>query len=475
MKKERKKKMNLPHVAVSWETFLLLAAGSFALGALFSAAALGRGRGRGAGGESRGEGAPRRVGSPAGEAGGTPGGPERLPEAEPPETVSSLAARLWLAETPAGAEAGPALADPGEAPEPRFGREETAAFWREEIAPFRDVLERTGELRIIEKTLSELDREGDCPSVVSGDGIGKFRPTASRFGKISLLDHSLRAARHMRRIHDARHGERLLYGKHALAALAHDVGKMEKYRKPGRYVKDAHAEASAAVLSEWIAEFGGKSAPREMQGVVDAVRNHHRNAPEAGELLLCLRKADRAAREEEFSGGRPGAGSSGGDAPRGEPPAWLEEDVPRILEERVAPAINVAGGEGEPLVWAFSTTGGVVYVDPHRLLDRVREHMEAEEVADMRFFDSSAELEAKLMVTNALKSRGWVGGEVKDGYYAAFWNYERGGKKSGKAGFWIPVFAEAFGGDLAEFESRKTAEVRVPASVSPRAGGGKGK
>ena len=473
MRKERRKEMNLPHVAVSWEAFALLAAGSFALGALLSAAALGRRDGRGEGGNNRGEGAPGREVPPEGETRGTRGGPVKSPRAEPPETVSALAARLWLAEAPAAA--GPALADPGEAPEPRFEREETAAFWREEIAPFRDVLERTGELRIIEKVLSELDSGGNCPSVVSGDGIGKFRRAASRFGKISLLDHSLRAARHMRRIHDARHGERLLYGRYALAALAHDVGKMEKYRKPGRYVKDAHAEASAAVLSEWVARFGARSAPREMQGVVDAVRNHHRNAPEAGELLLDLKRADRAAREEEFSGGRAGAGIPDGDAPRGEPPAWLAEDVPRILEERVAPAINVAGGEGEPLVWAFSTTGGVVYVDPHRLLDRVREHMEENEVADMRFFDSSAELEAKLMVTNALKSRGWVGGEVKDGYYAAFWNYERGGKRAGKAGFWIPVFAEAFGEDLAELERRKTGELRGLGSVTPRAGGGKRK
>ena len=469
MKKERKKKMSLPHLAIGWETFLLFAAGSFALGVLVSAAVLAGGRGAGA--REREEEAARREGSPAGEERGADGGREKSPGAEPPETVAALAARLWLAEAPATEDAGPALSDPGAAPEPRFEREETAEFWREEVAPLRDVLERTGELRIIEKVLSELDSGGLCPSVVSGDGIGKFRPTASRFGRISLLDHSLRAARHMRRIHDARHGERLLYGKHLLAALAHDVGKMEKFRKPGRYVKDAHAEASAAVLSEWIAEFGARSAPREMQGVADAVRNHHRNSAEAGELLLALKAADRAAREEEFSGGRPETGFSDPAAPRGEPPAWLSEDVPRILAERVGPAVNVAGGESEPFVWAFSTTGGVVYVDPHRLLDRVREHMEENGVADMRFFDSSAELEAKLMVTNALKSRGWVGGEVKDGYYAAFWNYEYGGKRSRKAGFWIPVFAEAFGEDLAELEKRKTGELRGLRSVAPRAAG----
>ena len=451
--------MNLPHVAVSWETFLLLAGASFALGALFSAAALGRRNARGAGG----------TGTGAGKEDAPPPAAQGTAEDEPPETISDLARRLWLAEAPPAEEAGPALSDPGPAPAPQFEREETAVFWREEILPFRDVLERTGELRIIEKVLSALDGEGLCPSVVRGDGAAAFRPTASRFARISLLDHSLRAARHMRRIHDSRHGERLLYGKHVLAALAHDLGKIEKYRKPGRYVKDAHAAASAAVLSEWIAEFGGKSAPRELQGVVDAVRNHHRNAAEPGELLRSLVSADRAARGEEFSGGRGETFSPSGDGARGEPPAWLAEDIPRVLAERVAPAINVSDGETEPFVWAFSATNGVVYVDPHRLLDRVREHMEAEDVADMRFFDSSAELEAKLMVTNALKSRGWVGGEVRDGYYAAFWNYEYGGKKSRKGGFWIPVFAEAFGMDLAELEGRKTAELRGLGSVEPRA------
>ena len=122
---------------------------------------------------------------------------------------------------------------------------------------------------MIEKVLSALDRDGLCPSVVSGDSRSSFRPAASRFGKISLLDHSLRTARRMRDIHDSRHSEKLLYGKHLLAALAHDLGKIEKFRKPGRYMKDGHAEASAAVLSEWIAGFGGAGAPRELQGVVD--------------------------------------------------------------------------------------------------------------------------------------------------------------------------------------------------------------
>lgn len=457
--------MNLPHAAVSWETVFLSAAACFALGALLSAAAGRRGR--------------RGAAAAGTEIRAARGAAEEVPPGEPagefPETLSDLAGRLWLAETPGAAQTAPALFDPGPRPATEFDREETADFWREEVLPLRDVLEKTGELPVIEKVLRALDREGLCPSVVSGDSRSSFRPAASRFGKISLLDHSLRTARRMREIHDSRHSEKLLLGKHLLAALAHDVGKIERFRKPGRYLKDGHAEASAAVLSEWIAEFGAKGAPRELMGVVDAVRNHHRSSEAPGELLSNLRSADSAARGEEFSGGRSGRLAPAGDAPRGEPPPWLVEDAPRVLRERVLPAINVPDGEREPFVWAFSATNGVVYVDPHRLLDSVREHMEAEDAADARFFDSSAELEAKLMVTNALKSLGWVGGEVKDGYYAAFWNYRYGGKKSAKPGFWIPVFAEAFGVELGELEKRRTGDLRGLGSVSPRVTRGKRK
>ena len=56
------------------------------------------------------------------------------------------------------------------------------------------------------------------------------------------------------------HGK-ILYGKHLIAALAHDVGKMEHLRpEEGRYVKDDHAVASARALNGWIMECGGERA-----------------------------------------------------------------------------------------------------------------------------------------------------------------------------------------------------------------------
>ena len=120
MNEEGDGEMNLPQAAVSWETVFLSAAACFALGALFSAAAARRGRRGGA----TGAGAETELRA------------ARDGAAEvPPETLSGLAGRLWLAETPAAARTAPALSDPGPRPEPEFGREETADFWREEVLP----------------------------------------------------------------------------------------------------------------------------------------------------------------------------------------------------------------------------------------------------------------------------------------------------------------------------------------------------
>lgn len=218
-------------------------------------------------------------------------------------------------------------------------------------------------------------------------------------------------------------------------------------------------------------ECGGEKSALELHAAVDAVRNHHRSVNTPDPILENLKRADTAAREEEFSGGRKNLRTLTvpGDGADTEPPEWLLRDIPRILNDHVGPAINTASLEKQPFARAISATNGVVYVDPHYLFDGVREHMEREGIADMSFFDSSrtGELRAKLLVTNSLKSRNWVGEGVRDGYYAAFWNYEYEGKKVKKGGFWIPVFAEAFDVPLAELEKRKNAELRRIVSVEP--------
>ena len=462
--RERTKMKYLPQVAVSWETAAVFSLFCFSLGATLCALAL-RGRKEKRGGAAVIEfttasgkiSAERKSGATAG-------------------TIGALAESLWLRSDPGI----PVLSDSEPGAVPAFSHPQTRAFWEEEIEPHRSLLRKRRELPVIEKVLLVLDEHGICSSVVSGDGKSSFEPTARRFSRVTLLDHSLRVARRMREIHDAVYKERVLYGKHLIAALAHDVGKMEHLRpRDGRYVKDDHAAASARALNGWIMECGGEKAALSLRSVVDAVRNHHRSVNEPDSILENLKRADTAAREEEFSGvrksPRTAAASPGGTDT--EPPEWLLRDVPRILNDHVGPAINAASLEEAPFARAISSTNGMVYVDPHYLLDGVREHMEREEIADMRFFDPSrpGELRAKLLVTNSLKSRNWVGEGVKDGYYAAFWNYEYKGKKVKKGGFWIPVFAEAFDVPLSKLEKRKSSELRRITSVEPHLARGRKK
>lgn len=446
----------LPQVAISWETAAVFSLLCFSLGAALCALAL-RGKRE------------KRAGAAVVEFTTASGriSAERE-DASTPGTIEALAESLWLRGDPEV----PVLSDSGPRAAPAFRHPQTRTFWEEEIEPHRGLLERRRELPVIEKVLLVLDEHGTCSSVVSGDGKSTFSPTAKRFSRVTLLDHSLRVARRMREAHDAVYTERVLYGKHLMAALAHDVGKMEHLRpEGGRYVKDDHAAASARALNAWIMECGGEKAALELRSVVDAVRNHHRTVNSPDSILKNLKRADTAAREEEFSGNRknPHATTAPRDETSDEPPEWLLRDIPRILNDRVGPAINTASLEQAPFAQAISSTNGIVYVDPHHLLDGVREHMEREEIADMRFFDPSRpkELQAKLLVTNSLKSRNWVGEGVKDGYYAAFWNYEYKGKKVKKGGFWIPVFAEAFDVPLSELEKRKNSELRQITSVEP--------
>lgn len=447
---------HLPQVAISWETAAVFSLFFFSLGAAFCALALGQRKEKRSGSETI-----EFTTASAKRALQTQNGAKA-------ETIGTLAESLWLRTDPPLA----VLSDREPASGPVFKNPQTRAFWTEEIEPSRLLFEKRRELAVIERVLTELDRHGLCSSVVSGDGKSAFAPTARRFSRVTLLDHSLRVARCMREIHDSLYTERILFGEHLIAALAHDVGKMEHLRpEDKRYVKDDHAAASARALNAWIMECGGERAALSLRSAVDAVRNHHRSANAPGPILENLKRADTAAREEEFSGVRksPREAAASPDGTDTEPPEWLLRDIPRILNAHVGPAINAAALEEAPFARAISSTNGIVYVCPHYLLDGIREHMEREEIADMRFFDPSrpAELRAKLLVTNSLKARNWVGEGVRDGYYAAFWDYECGGKKVRKGGFWVPVFAEAFDVPLSELEKRKNSELRRITSVSP--------
>lgn len=320
--RKRRDMKYLPQLAVSWETAAAFSLLCICLGAAFCALALGQRKQKRSGPETiefqtaSARKAPRRQnGAESG-------------------TIGALAESLWLRSNPDI----PVLSDSEPSAGPVFKNPETRAFWTEEIEPNRRPLEKRGELAVIRRVLLELDEHGLCSSVVAGDGKSAFAPTARRFSRVTLLSHSLRAARRMREIHDSLYTERVLLGKHLIAALAHDVGKMEHLRpEGGRYVKDDHAAVSARALNAWIMECGGEKAALEFRSVVEAARNHHRSADAPDPILRNLKRADREAREEEFSGARKSprtAAVSPGGADT-EPPGWLLRDMPRILNGHV--------------------------------------------------------------------------------------------------------------------------------------------
>lgn len=305
--RKRRDMKYFPQVAISWETAAVFSLLCICLGAAFCALALRQRREKRSG--------PETVEFTTASARQS----SRKENGAESETIGTLAESLWLRTDPEPA----VLSDSEPATGPAFKNPETRAFWAGEIEPNCRLFEKRGELAVIQRILTELDRHGLCSSVVAGDGKSAFAPTARRFSRVTLLDHSLRVARCMREIHDSLYTERILFGKHLIAALAHDVGKMEHLRpEDKRYVKDDHASASARALNAWIMECGGEKAALEFRSAVDAVRNHHRSVNAPDPILKNLKRADTAAREEEFSGVRknPRAAAAPPDGTDAEPP-----------------------------------------------------------------------------------------------------------------------------------------------------------
>ena len=172
----------LPQMAISWETAVVFSLSCLCLGAALCALALRRTR------EKQATSAVIEFTTAKGK-----GSSEKQNGAEP-ETIGALAESLWLRRDPPPEVL--VLSDSGPEAGPAFEHLQTRAFWAEEIEPHRRHLERRRELAVIEKVLLTLDRHGICSSVVAGDGKSAFKPTARRFSRVTLLDHSLRVARH---------------------------------------------------------------------------------------------------------------------------------------------------------------------------------------------------------------------------------------------------------------------------------------
>lgn len=155
--------------------------------------------------------------------------------------------------------------------------------------------------KTIIQLLHELDKHGECPSVVwphkiypgaKPAGNGAFKMLAN----INLLDHSLRVARL-----SAGKGlpKNLTKGEAIIAALAHDLGKIPIHRRNHQPQDVDHPWLSASVLGSFQDLY---SIPSAKQGraeyILDAVAGHH--SPKENDLGTWIGSCDARARAAEM-------------------------------------------------------------------------------------------------------------------------------------------------------------------------------
>jgi hypothetical protein len=362
----------------------------------------------------------------------------------------------------------------------KWQNESIREFWKKEVLPFRRILESQSAFFPILKILTLLDKYGSCPSIVSAHEDQEAKDLKNHWeilAKVTLVEHTLRVTYHMIQIYKSHYKDQILRGAYILSGLSHDLGKIPGLREKKVYALGDHPIISAEVLIEVA-----RGVPY-LESIVHAVKSHHFPKVQ-DELAEHLKQADKRAREEELMlFGREGVvleeeveledtgtkvipfpltaiaepglshkfvGQATIPVSQTRIPLWLSETLPEILK-RILPHINQPTGFGR---WkAISSPNGICYIDPELLLEKAREVMKEKKVTDITFMDDSLKEKAKILIADALRSRGWLGEGVKEGYYGAYWNYELQGQV--KQGYWTPILASAFGVMPHELEAKK--------------------
>ncbi|MDP2103768.1 MAG: HD domain-containing protein, partial [Candidatus Gracilibacteria bacterium] len=140
-----------------------------------------------------------------------------------------------------------------------------------------------------------LDREGHCPSVVNlrGDVEGSWDENTYRIlSRTTLLDHSINVAEQVVRLLSESKAWHVIPDT-MVAALAHDLGKLESMRG-FLYSIGEHPLAAGRPLAG-LADFNDLPKKNE---ILRAIKLHHK-MPE-GLLGKTLKKADQLARQQEL-------------------------------------------------------------------------------------------------------------------------------------------------------------------------------
>ena len=367
------------------------------------------------------------------------------------------------------------------------------------------------------RILKILDQEGLCPSVVnlSSDNEGNWDENTYRIlGQTTLLDHSLNVAEQVVKLLSESKDWHVIPDT-MVAALAHDLGKIESVRGY-LYSLGEHPLAAGRVLSSLK---GFKQLLRSEE-IERAIKLHHK-MPE-GLLGKTLKKADQNARQQELDQvvAEHEAGGTMEAAPPEPPPApppalatgsnnclvplltgqdraqaaWQAQadifgetgvadqgnqasGVPKLLDisawfdaarflEELKPYINRMKGR---MFMAFSMPEGVVYFQAKVLEEVARKQAQragcmavaslAQRNPAMRHVLFS--IVHRLRVEHDVIDRGLI----KDAFFGGYFNITR---KIGKGmqGFYTPFHAEPFG-SIAEMEQAKPDMLRDIQKVSP--------
>ncbi|MEW6291557.1 MAG: HD domain-containing protein [Thermodesulfobacteriota bacterium] len=378
------------------------------------------------------------------------------------------------------------------------------------------------------RILQMLDREGHCPSVVnmSGDVEGSWDENTYRIlAKTTLLDHSLNVAEQVVQLLSASEAWHVIPDT-MVAALAHDLGKLESMRGY-LYSLGEHPLAAGRPLAGIV---GFKDLAKKEE-ILRAIKLHHK-MPE-GLLGKTLKKADQLARQKELeevvaqqesvtesipqkspealaqrqdaendkaaSSSVPeparqdttdkaaaawqaqadifdenGAAGQGKDAP--EVPKLLDISawfVAALFLDELKPFINKMFGRR---FLAFSMPDGHVYFQVKVLEEVARKQAERAgciEIATMAQNDPTMR-QVLFTIVHHLRSEHDViaRGLIKDNFFGGYFTVI---KKIGKnvKGYYTPFHAEAFG-SIAEMEKDKPAMLRDIQKVEPYLNDGTG-
>ena len=168
---------------------------------------------------------------------------------------------------------------------------------------YDDVIDPQSKLSSIEKTiinkiLSILDKDGDCPSVVKNTAVtdpnnAYDKKTFSYLARIPLTAHTLKVARAVVR---AKSVKPVVAGEAIIVALSHDLGKIPAWHINSYHTGD-HAQTSVIVLENLVPEFKDHPAFVNLRNVI---KEYHLPTTKVG-LTSTLKECDAVVRNAEIS------------------------------------------------------------------------------------------------------------------------------------------------------------------------------